>query len=558
MWRRRFKKRRVAEIQPDEIFIDSENLPEFDRDQFEGRIEQPIGRRSFVLLGALLGAVMVAFVARASDLQIIKGEAYATQARENQLTEQIIFADRGIITDWRGIVLAGNERVSVDDDFAQRVYASVRGIAHAIGYVKAPAKDSSGVYFRDSFIGTDGVERVYNELLAGRNGVNLTETNAKGDVVSQAMVRSPVPGAKLRLSLDASVTQALYDAIAKRSVESKFQGGAGVIMDVRTGELLALTNFPEYSPQALTEGDAAALAAYQGDTRQVFLNRATSGLYAPGSIVKPFVAVGALTEGVIDENKQILSTGSISVPNPYDPSKPSVFRDWKAHGYVDMRHAIAVSSDVYFYEVGGGFKDQLGLGIYKLDQYFRLFGFGAPTGLNGFSEKEGTIPTPEWKLATFDGDPWRLGNTYHTAIGQYGMQITPLQAVRAIGALANGGALLTPTLIASSTPQGTRFSIDPHTFEVVREGMRLAVREGTAAALNVPYMTVAAKTGTAQLGTANQFMNSWVIGFFPYEHPRYAFAVVLEKAPAGTLSGSPAAMRAFLDWMQVNEPQYVQ
>lgn len=559
MWRRRFgRKRRSIEIHPDEIFIDSENLPAFDRDQFEGRIEQPIGRRSFVVLGALLCALFVAFVARASDLQLAKGEAYATQARENQLAEHIIFADRGLITDRNGEVLAGNEKQFVEDDFAQRRYTALGGMAHALGYSKAPAKDSSGFYFRDSFLGVDGVEKVYDTLLAGKNGVDLTETNAKGEVVSKAVVRAPVAGATLRLSLDAQVSQALYEAIATRATESKFQGGSGVIIDVETGELLALTNFPEYSPQALTEGNNSDLAAYQKDTRQPFLNRAVSGLYAPGSIVKPFVAVGALTEGVIDEYTQILSTGAISLPNPYDPSNPSIFRDWKAHGLVDMRHALAVSSDVYFYQVGGGFEGQKGLGIYSLDNYFRLFGFGAPTGLPGAEEPAGTIPTPEWKEATFDGDPWRIGNTYHTAIGQYGMQVTPLQAARAVAAIANGGHLLTPSLVASSTSKGSNIGLDPHIVEVVREGMRLAVTEGTAAAINVPYVTVAGKTGTAQLGSANQFMNSWIIGFFPYERPRYAFAVVLEKAPAGTLQGSPAAMRVFFDWMQAYAPQYLQ
>ncbi|MBX4192403.1 hypothetical protein KW798_02860 [Candidatus Parcubacteria bacterium] len=558
LWRR--KKRKQVEIHPDEILIDSENLPAFDRDQFEGRIVDPIGRRSFVLTGVILIGVFLAFVARASTLQISEGDVYATQARENQLSEQVIFADRGLIVDRNDVILAGNERQSVSDDFAQRVYSTTtaRGLAHVLGYAKAPAKDSSGNYFRDSFIGTDGVERAYDSQLSGQNGMNLTETNAKGDVISQAQVRPPVAGEKLELSLDSKVTGALYDAIATRATDSKFQGGAGIIMDVQTGELLAITSFPEYSPQALSEGNSEALEAYQHDTRQPFLNRAISGLYTPGSIVKPFVATAALTEGVIDENKQILSTGSISLPNPYDPSNPSIFKDWKAHGYVDMRHAIAVSSDVYFYEVGGGFKDQLGLGISKLDQYFRIFGLGAETGLFGFKEKEGTIPTPQWKEQNFDGDIWRIGDTYHTAIGQYGVQITPLQEVRAIAAIANGGTLLTPQLLASSTPEGTKLPFTDHTLQVVRDGMELSVEEGTAIAINVPYVHAGGKTGTAQLGTHNQFMNSWIVGFFPYEHPRYAFAVVLEKAPAGTLMGAPAAMRAFMDWMNIHAPEYFQ
>jgi penicillin-binding protein 2 len=368
----------------------------------------------------------------------------------------------------------------------------------------------------------------------------------------------PVPGEKVTLSIDAEVTEALYRAIEARAKNSGFRGGAGVIMDIHTGELLALTSYPEYSPSVLLGGNKDALAALLGDTRQPFLDRAVSGLYAPGSIVKPMVALAALTEGVIDEHTQILSTGQISIPNPYDPSKPTIFRDWRAHGFTDMREAIAVSSDVYFYAVGGGYKNQIGLGIQRLDTYLRMFGFGSPTGLEGVEEPAGTIPTPAWKEKNFPGDPWRIGNTYHTAIGQYGVQVTPLQAARATAALANGGLLLTPSLVASSSPKvADTLNFSEQDLRVVREGMRMSVTQGIAAAVNLPYVEVAAKTGTAQLGANNEYINSWVIGFFPYKNPKYAFAVVLEKAPASTNVGAVVAMHAFFQWMQANAPQYL-
>lgn len=555
-WGRR--RRKTAEIHPDEILIDSKNLAQFDTDRLEGRIERPLSQRLFLFTGGILAFLFVALLVRAGDLQLMKGEAYATQARENQLAEITIFADRGLITDRKGVALAWNEKDSPEEDFALRVYTELQGIAHVVGYVTSPAKDSSGNYFQETFVGVDGVERAFNAIVAGQNGTDLTETDARGTVVSKAQVRKPSAGEKLVLSIDAAVSDGLYRSIAGRAEDSKFQGGAGVIIDVHSGEILALTNYPEFSPAALTQGDASAVEALLSDPRQPFLNRVTAGLYAPGSIVKPFVAVGALTEGVIDESTEILSTGSISIPNPYFPDKPSVFKDWKAHGWVAMREALAVSSDVYFYEVGGGFQNQKGLGILGLDKYFKLFGFATLPGLAGFSQEEGVIPTPEWKEQVFPGDPWRVGDTYNTAIGQYGVQATPLQAVRAIAAVANGGTLITPTLLASSTGGTTALPVAPHTFDVVREGMRLGVEEGTAAAVSVPYVKVAAKTGTAQVGTRNQFMNSWIIGFFPFEAPRYAFAIVLERAPAGTATGAPAAMRAFLDWLNINAPEYLQ
>jgi penicillin-binding protein 2 len=552
-----FPKRRRQEIEADEIFIDSSNIADLDIDQFEGRIERPIGRRALIAAGGIVCVLMFIYAGRAFDLQFINGTAYAKQAAENQLSEKVIFADRGVIEDRNGTELAYNNLEHAEDDFAARKYTSTRGLAHVVGYVKPPAKDSSGFYFRTSFDGIDGVEETLNAALAGQNGITLTETDATGAVVSQAQKVSPTMGAKVRLSIDAKLTQGLYDSIAARAQGSNFQGGSGVVMDIETGELIALTSYPEYSMQALSDGDKETLQGLMADKRQPFLDRAISGLYAPGSIVKPFVGVAALTEGVIDEYRQILSTGSISLPNPYDASKPSIFKDWRAQGLVDMRHAIAVSSDVYFYEVGGGFQSQTGLGIARLDKYLRLFGFGSPTGLAGFNEPSGTIPTPEWKLVTFDGDQWRVGDTYHTAIGQYGLQVTPLQAARAVAALANGGKLLTPTILASSTVRSVDLKLPQHNLEVAKEGMRLGVTEGIAGAVNLASVAVAAKTGTAQVGMKNEFANSWLVGFFPYEHPRYSFAIVLERGPAGTTVGAPAAGGDFFRFLESTMPQYL-
>ncbi|HVU79782.1 MAG TPA: penicillin-binding transpeptidase domain-containing protein [Candidatus Paceibacterota bacterium] len=554
----RRRKKLAQEIAPDEIFLDSSNLPQFDTEHMEGRIERPLGQRSALFIGTVVALLMLVYTGRAIDLQFVNGAAYAKQAAENQLSEQLLFADRGIIADRKGRDLAYNTRESVDDDFAERAYAPYRGLAHAVGYTKAPAKDAAGFYFRMSYEGVDGMERALNAALSGQNGIMLSETDAKGAPVSKSVKVEPVPGARVMLSLDAEVTQGLYDAIAHVADQSHFQGGSGVLMDVRTGEIIALTSYPEYSIEALSHGDQAALDALNSDKRQPFLNRAVNGLYAPGSIVKPFMGVAALEEGVISEHKQILSTGSISLPNPYNPDLPSVFKDWRVNGLTDVREAIAVSSDIYFYEVGGGYKDQPGLGIDRIDKYLRLFGFGSPTGIAGFKEPAGNIPTPAWKEATFDGDPWRIGDTYHTAIGQYGTQVTPLQAVRAVAALANDGTMLTPTLLMGATPQKSELKLDPHPLQVAREGMRLGVTDGIATAVNVPYVEVAAKTGTAQIGVKNEYLNSWMVGFFPYEHPRYAYAIVLERGPAGTLVGASAATRAFLDWIHEHAPEYLQ
>ncbi len=553
------KKRRRVQVDPDEILIDSANLSELDVERFEGRLERPLGERSLIVSGVILSLVALFLFGRAGDLQVLNGVAYAKQARDNQLEQRVLFADRGIIVDREGRELAWNERADATstNEFATRVYAAYRGLGHVVGYVKPPAKDSSGFYYRDAFLGVDGAECAFDATLRGSNGVTLTETDARGKVVSSAATQAPLNGQKLVLSVDAVVTQVLYDSLKKHANDANATGAAGVIMDVRTGELLALTSYPEYAPGIMVGGDKTAIAAYNQDPRMPFLNRATDGLYAPGSIVKPVMAAAALQEGVITPGTTILSTGSISVPNAYDPEHPSIFRDWRINGLMTVRDAIAVSSDVFFYEVGGGFQSQQGIGIAKIDQYLRMFGIGQDAGLKGFSEKTGTIPSPEWKAANFNGDPWRLGDTYHTAIGQYGTQLTPLQAARMIAGVASG-KLFAPTLQASSTAQFSAINVTPANLEISREGMRQGVTAGIATAVNFPFVHVAAKTGTAQVGLHNEKQNAWMVGFWPYENPHYAYAVVLEHMPANTPIGGSIVMSDFFNTINTEAPEYLQ
>jgi penicillin-binding protein 2 len=553
------RRRRVStEIQPDEIFIDASNLPSFDTDQFEGRLERPIDQRSYLLLSLVFLLIFLSYAGRAGLLTILRGTAYAELSEKNRLEQSYVFADRGIIEDRNGIKLAYDSHES-GDPFARRIYAPYRGLGTVLGYTRAPAKDSTGFYYQDRYIGAEGVEKSFDARLTGVNGEKLSETDALGHIVSESTIAQPKPGETITLSIDAELTQELYNAIAQRAEESGFSSGAGAFMNVETGELIALTSYPTYDPQTMTDKkDQAAIRGYLKDTRMPFLNRATTGLFTPGSIVKPFFAIGALEENIISPTKQIYSSGALIVPNPYDPAHPSVFKDWKAHGWVDMRKAIEESSDEYFYAVGGGTPGQEGLGITRLEKYARLFGFGSPTGIEGFSEKVGTVPNPAWKAQNFPDDPdWRLGNTYHTAIGQYGFQVTPLQALRAVSAIANGGYLVQPTVEAGKKGARQKIDVDPSHVQIVKEGMRLSAQNGTAKALNVNYIEIAAKTGTAEQGVAKDKVNSWVMGFFPYEHPKYAFVILLERGPRANLFGSPGVARLVLDWMWQHDSLYL-
>ncbi len=549
-----WKKKEYPEIDPDVIFLDSHNLPDFDTQQFEGRIERPISKFSFVLILITFLLFAGVYLWRISVLQIVQGEKYYAASKDNQLRHIPIFAPRGVIYDRNQVALAFNGE--------SRSYIQENGFGHLLGYVGLPSKKDleNDTYYPNEIVGRQGLEQTYENLLRGTPGLKIEEVDVHGNITSSSVLREPSEGSNLHTSIDARVQKKMYELIESLALDKHFQGGAGVIMDVETGELITLVSYPEYLPKVLVEGkDTETISEYQNDTRTPFLNRATQGLYAPGSIVKPFIAIGALNERTISPDTTIVSTGSISIPNPYDPSKPTVFKDWKAHGAVNMQRALAVSSDVYFYVVGGGYRNQAGLGIDRIDTYLQKFGFGSPTGIDVEKEAVGVVPTPRWKAEHFDGEKWNIGNTYHTAIGQYGFQVTPIQAVRAVAAIANGGRLVTPRLYRNETraeDAGISIGISDSLLKIVREGMRMAVTEGTSQGLSIPGFPIAAKTGTAELGVSKEKVNSWVIGFFPYDTPRYAFAVVMERGDVHNTIGGVFIMRQLFDWILVNIPEY--
>jgi penicillin-binding protein 2 len=551
--------KRIKDIDPDEIFLDSQNLPKFNVSQFEGRIEKPISISTFAIFGITCFLIFGAFFIRSIDLQVTNGQIYLQRSENNRLKNTLVFANRGIIYDRNDEKLAWNVKSASSTEYSLRKYIDLPGLSHALGYVKYPSKDSSGFYYSEDLVGKDGVEKYYNDLLSGQNGLRIVEVDAAEKIQSESVARPAVDGKDLKLSIDSKLQNEIHNVISDLVQRVGFTGGAGVMMDVNTGEIMAITSYPEYDSQVLTDGkNKTAINQLLANKNNPFLDRVIDGLYTPGSIVKPYMSMAALSENIIDPNTKILSTGSISIPNVYDPLHPSVFKDWRAQGWVDMRHAIAVSSDVYFYEVGGGYENQKGLGISLIDKYMNMFGFGKdmPTGF--FSGSAGTIPDPAWKAENFNGEKWNIGDTYHTSIGQYGFQVSPIQAVRAVASIANNGKLLEPSMLYGGNPDKfTQLNLNPDYFQIVREGMRLGVQEGVAAGLNTGYLDLGAKTGTAELGSKKQFVNSWVTGFFPYDNPKYAFAIIMEKGPVTNTTGGVYVIRQVLDWMHVNEPEYL-
>ena len=522
--------------------------------QMEGHLERPLGKHVFYLCVLVVVVLIGGFSVRLFAMQIMNGKEYADKADRNHLKSTPIFALRGTVADRNGNLLAWNTSSTTTEEIPERVYTTNPGFSHLLGYVSYPKKDSSGIFWQEEYLGKDGLEKQYQTILQGVAGERVIAVNALREVEAENVTVAPTHGANIKLTIDRDVQSKLYENIASHARDSGFVAGAGVIMDVNTGEILALTSYPQYDnnlmTNAKTKEEKARISQDLVDSKHKFLNRAVSGLFTPGSTVKPFVAIAALMEGVISPEKNIFSSGSLVIKNRYG-GPDTVFKDWKAHGYVDMREAIAVSSDEYFYQVGGGYQDQPGLGIDRIHKYASMFGFGAITGIDLPSEQYGTVPSQEWKKKVF-GEDWLVGNTYHTAIGQYGFQITPLELVRAIASIANGGKLVTPHLLEGSENNTVDLSLKPEHLRVIKEGMRQGVLDGTGRVLNIPGVNIASKSGTAELGVRKDMMNSWITGYFPYENPKYAFVVMMERGSIKNLRGAVFPARYTIEWMRDN------
>lgn len=400
-------------------------------------------------------------------------------------------------------------------------------------------------------VGRAGLEAFYDETLRGTDGREVTFRDAEGAAAAGEKFLAPQPGFDLHTSIDGDLQEFLYNRLVRALQELGRPVGVAIALDPQNGEVLALAGAPAFDPDRIPEALVAA--------GKPLFNRAISGLYNPGSTIKPLVATAALTEKVIDSERQIFSKGYIEIPNPYFPESPSRFVDWKPNGWVNVVSALAKSSNIYFYEVGGGFEDQKGLGIERLKQWWGKFKLGEATGIDLVGEVKGFLPDPEWKEENTP-EPWRIGDTYNVSIGQGDLLVTPLGLLNTIAAIANGGTLYRPHLVRTVTDRNG-MAVEEHVPFVladlrdeignavthVQEGMREVVRApyGTAHQLAGLPFAVAAKTGTAQIED-NAKMNAFFVGYAPAEHPRIALLILVENAVEGSLNTVPVAQDVFL------------
>jgi len=449
-----------------------------------------------------------------------------------------------------------------------RDYKDGSVFAHIIGYTgqinAQDLREKPGLYSVLDYIGKDGVEKSYEDVLRRNPGELKIVRDARGYIISKEVSSLPEPGDSLVLWLDADLQRKIDQELKKILENVGAQKAAAVALDPKTGGVLALVSIPGFDNNIFSKG------GNQGDVKNILqdpshplYNRVISGNYPTGSTIKPLTASAALQEKILSPSKIIDCPGKICVPNRYDPTIVYDYNDWRAHGLVDMRTAIAESCNVYFYTIGGGYGSQKGLGPSNIKKYLELFGWGRKTGIDLPAESDGFIPSPEWKK-TKKGEGWWDGDTYNLSIGQGDIGITPLQVAASFAAIANGGTLYKPSVVKEVIDSNKDIVeeiqpkilnngfIDGENLKIVREGMRWGVTGenspfASSVILNSLPVPAAAKTGTAQIGNTGYYY-TWVSVFAPYDDPKIVLTVLIEKVKIeGQLTVLPVA-KEVLDW----------
>jgi penicillin-binding protein 2 len=427
--------------------------------------------------------------------------------------------------------------------------------AHLFGYVGEVSDTmvaSDGTLKSGDIVGQSGLEKTYNALLKGEDGAKRVVVNSLGREIRTLEEEPPVEGKRMQLTIDYDVQQAVEDGFKGLAAANIATAGAAVILDPKTGEVLAFTSQPAYDPNAFSAGiDRTTWNALMSDDERPLNDRAIQGRYSPGSTFKMAVAMAALEEGIITPEFTVRCGGSA---NFYG----NIFQCWnkKGHGTIDLRHAIEQSCNVFFYTVGNM------VGVDKINKWATLLGIGVRSGIDLPNEVTGLVPSTEWKRRV-KHEKWYQGETISVAIGQGAVSVTPVSMAVYMATLANGGTRVTPHLLKAldnddgkgwepvppPAPQST-VAIDPDKLQAVRDGLWLVVNgHGTGHNAELKGYDVSGKTGTAQAislrggkgRTEKRFQDhGWFVFFAPRDNPQIAGAVFAENG----LHGSNAAIVA--------------
>ncbi|MBW2599638.1 MAG: penicillin-binding protein 2, partial [Deltaproteobacteria bacterium] len=431
-------------------------------------------------------------------------------------------------------------------------------MAHVLGYVgnissSELGRDVYSDYRSDDIVGKYGIEKYLDGYFKGKSGGEQVEVDVAGRRLNVLGGIKPVSGYNVVLNMDADLQKICWNAFQEKA-------GTAIVMDPRTGSVMAMVSRPSFDPNLFNRGISEdQWKKLTADPLCPLQNRAISGQYPPGSTYKMVVAAAALEEGLITENTEIFCDGTYRMGD-------RTFRCWKkgGHGTVNLHRAMVESCDVYFYHLGEM------LGVDKLAEYAGKFGFGYKTGISLPGEREGLVPTKEWKLRKYQ-EPWQKGETTSLSIGQGFILVTPLQLLRAYCAIANGGSLYKPQLIKrietvdgqvvkKFPPEKERtISVSRKNIDILRYALWGAVNEphGTGWVLKRKEKDVCGKTGTAQVIGMSQDEekpgmkevpykhrdHALFVCFAPYKDPAVAILVIIEHGGHGGSVAAPIARR---------------
>jgi penicillin-binding protein 2 len=449
----------------------------------------------------------------------------------------------------------------------KRQYLTGEFTSHVLGYlgkINPIEKEKNPEYLLTDYIGKTGLEFFYEKTLRGIPGKKQIEVNSFGKEERIIVQKPSQAGNNLVLSLDLELQKKIYQVLSDTLKKVKQKKATAIAIDPMSGKILAMISIPSFDnnffSQNISQEDYQKLI---NDQNKPFLNRAISGKYPPGSTIKLIMALAGLEENIINQNTIIYDKGVIGIPHQYDPKITYYFHGWQKSGLGPMNviKAIAKSSDIFFYTLGGGYKNFKGLGIEKIIEYFKKFNLDNLSGIDLPNETKGFIPTPEWKEKN-KNEQWYLGNTYHLSIGQGDLLTTPLQVALWTAMIANKGTIYQPQIVdkivdsKGSLIQENSSKIIKENFikikniEIVQKGMREAVEYGeTKFFANLP-IKIAGKTGTAQ-NFGNKNSNAWFTVYAPVKNPEIVLTILIEEGGWGSLVAVPPA-EEILEWWVKN------
>ncbi len=445
---------------------------------------------------------------------------------------------------------------------ANRYYPEQSLASHIVGYIgkinenEFEANKDAGYKMNDNF-GKTGIEYVFEKYLKGQDGVRQIDMAVDGTVTDEYISKDAVAGADVILTIDANlqkVTEVALQSNMQAIKEGAYgeasdaQAGAAVVMNVKTGEILALASYPNFNPDLFASGiNSSDLEKYNNDPNKPFVNRAIQSSYAPGSTFKMVTAISALESGAVTLTEKINDTGVY--PRGHNPVCWLYTSSHRGHGYLNITQAIKHSCNYFFYEMG------YRVGIDILDKYANYFGLGAKTGVELPNERAGTLASK--KVAMEYGNDWYVSDSLSAAIGQSYNDFTPVQMARYLSILTNGGKRVDPTLIKSvinadgsevskeeiseyvykklgiTKEQVEDVQISEQNLKAVLEGMRSVTSETGGSAYSIFRnfnIEIGGKTGTAQAGDKT---NAWFVGFAPFDDPEIAVVIMIENGGHG-------------------------